>query len=100
MHRHDAVRPDPIPANVLEPAEVVITTHTDATLRQAVLYARGVLQNPASTAQWSRKIDDCLLNVLDENRRLKIKTCLDNFEALDEVAPLMVLLRDVQRRAR
>ena len=100
MHRHDAVRPDPIPANVLEPAEVVITTHTDATLRQTVLYARGVLQNPASTAQWSRKIDDCLLNVLDENRRLKLKTCLDNFEALDEVAPLMVLLRDVQRRAR
>jgi len=98
MHRRDEVRPEPIPPNVMEPAEVVIITNDGVELRRLVVYARGVLENPASPEELGGKVDDCLAHVVDNSRRQALNTCLGDFAALERVSSLQTLLRGVQDR--
>ena len=100
MHQRDEVRPNPIPANVMEPADVVVTTKDGRVLKQSVVYAKGTLQNPASEAELGQKVDDCLANVRDADRRAALGKCLDDFAGLDSMTPLVTLLSGVQSPAR
>jgi len=79
--------------NGREPAKVLIRTKDGRQLDIFIQHAKGVLQNPLTETEMWAKFDDCVAGVMDSARAADVRSCLERFEALDDVGGLMRLLR-------
>ena len=87
IHVDESVRPMPTPPNVLEPARVQLTLADGRTLEKEVRYARGVLENPMSSAERSAKFADCTEHCPGDAAALI--AVVDSMETLGDIGQIL-----------
>lgn len=84
----------PLPSadNGREPAKVIVKTKDGRIFESYNQRARGVLQNPLSDNEMWEKFDDCVDGIMDSGLAARVRSCLETFEALENVGDMMRLL--------
>ena len=91
MVEDESVAENALGANVIEPARVVLHLGDGRVLHRTQRYAKGVLQNPMSTAERNTKLRDCTAESLSDERLSELIARLDEL-ATTPVAEVMAFL--------
>ncbi len=91
MVEDESVAENALGANVIEPARVVLHLGDGRVLDRTQRYAKGVLQNPMSTAERNTKLRDCTAESLSDEQLSELIARLDQL-ATTPVAEVMAFL--------